>query len=185
MRTLTLLLLTTLIPATALADTPSAGKITPRQAKANLKLTSTAFTANQGIPAQYTCDGGEAAPPLTWSAVPGNTRSIALLVEDPDAPDGTFTHWLVTGIPSTTTSIAAGAGLPAGAAAAKNGKGDTGYTGPCPPSGRHRYVFHVYALETTIPAPATKDDFLASIQGHVLAEGQLIGMYQKTAAAHH
>jgi Raf kinase inhibitor-like YbhB/YbcL family protein len=179
MRTSTLLLLTTLFPATALAGNAH-GQITPRQAKANLKLTSTAFTANQAIPAQYTCDGSDSAPPLTWSAVPGNTRSIALLVEDPDAPDGTFTHWLVTGIPATATSLDTVAGLPSGAVAAKNGKGDTGYTGPCPPTGRHRYVFHVYALETTIPAPATKDDFLASIKGHVLAEGDLTGTYQKS-----
>jgi Raf kinase inhibitor-like YbhB/YbcL family protein len=170
-----------LLPATALAAPPTShGQITPRQAKANLKLTSTAFATNQAIPAQFTCDGSETAPPLTWSAVPGNTRSIALLVEDPDAPDGTFTHWLVTGIPATATSIASGAGLPSGSVAAKNGKGDTGYTGPCPPSGRHRYVFHVYALETTIPNPSTKEDFLASIKGHVLAEGELIGTYQKS-----
>lgn len=181
MRTLTLLLLTTLIPAAALAG-PGTGKITPRQAKADLKLTSTAFKANQQIPSEYTCDGSDTAPPLAWSAVPGNTRSLALLVEDPDAPDGTFTHWLVTGIAPTTDGITPGAGLPAGAVAAKNGKGDTGYTGPCPPSGRHHYAFHVYALETTIPTPATKDDFLAAIKGHVLAEGLLVGTYEKSGA---
>ena len=186
MRILPLLLLTTALPAIALADAPSthsgAGKPTPRQAKANLKVTSTAFAANQAIPSQYTCDGADSSPPVAWSAVPGNTRSLALLVEDPDAPDGTFTHWLVTGIAPTTTAITTGAGLPAGAVAAKNGKGDTGYTGPCPPSGRHHYYFHVYALETTIPAPATKEDFLGSIDGHVLAEGQLMATYQKSGA---
>jgi Raf kinase inhibitor-like YbhB/YbcL family protein len=175
-----------LVPAIALADAGKAPATTshsptPRMAKADLKLTSTAFTANQAIPSQYTCDGTAISPPVAWSAVPGNTRSVALLVEDPDAPDGTFTHWLITGIQPQTTSLAAGAALPQGAVAARNGKGDTGYTGPCPPSGRHRYVFHVYALETTIPSPVTKEDFLASVTGHVLAEGQLIGTYQKSA----
>ncbi|HET9627048.1 MAG TPA: YbhB/YbcL family Raf kinase inhibitor-like protein [Kofleriaceae bacterium] len=180
MRTLPLLLLTTLFPAAALA---APGKATPRMAKANLKVTSSAFAANQAIPAQYTCDGAATAPPVAWSAVPGNTRSVAILVEDPDAPDGTFTHWLVTGLGPQTTSLAAGAALPQGAVAAKNGKGDTGYSAPCPPTGLHHYVFHVYALETTIPAPSSKEDFLAAITGHVLAEGQLIGTYQKSGTA--
>jgi Raf kinase inhibitor-like YbhB/YbcL family protein len=115
--------------------------------------------------------------------VPKNARAIAVLVEDPDAPTGAFTHWLVTGIPGTITSLASGGALPEGAMVAKNGKGDTSYYGPCPPSGRHHYFFHVYALDTTIPGPATKEDFLASIHGHILAEGQLIGTVQKSATA--
>jgi Raf kinase inhibitor-like YbhB/YbcL family protein len=170
-------------PAGALADPAAPGQPAKlaRRAKATLKVTSSAFAANQAIPAEYTCDGTQASPPLTWSAVPKETRSIAVLVDDPDAPGGTFTHLLITGITPDTTALANGGALPAGAVAAKNGKGDVGYTPPCPPTGRHRYVFKVYALETTIPPPATKDDFMAAITGHVLADGQLIGTYQKTA----
>jgi len=150
---------------------------------AKLTVTSTAFSAHQPIPPEYTCDGAQASPPLAWSAVPDKTRSVAILVEDPDAPGGAFTHWLVTGLAPEIQQLTVGAALPAGAAVAKNGKGETGYVGPCPPDGQHRYHFHVYALETTIPAPGSKDDFLASIKGHVLAQGELIATYKKVALA--
>ncbi len=146
-------------------------------------MTSSAFGANGAIPSEYTCDGAQTTPPLTWSNVPKNTRAAAILIEDPDAPNGAFTHWLVTGIPPAITSLSSGGTLPEGAMVAKNGKGDTGYIGPCPPSGRHHYFFHVYALDTTIPGPATKEDFLSSINGHILAEGQLIATYQKSTAS--
>ena len=173
------------VPATALADTPAGSTAAParRITKTSLKVTSSAFAPTGTIPAAYTCDGAQTTPPLAWSNVPKDTRAVAILFEDPDAPSGAFTHWLVTGIAPATTSLAAGARLPEGAMVARNGKGDTTYFGPCPPGGRHRYFFHVYALDTTIPGPATKEDFLASIHGHVLAEGQLIGTYQKTVAA--
>jgi Raf kinase inhibitor-like YbhB/YbcL family protein len=172
-------------PVAALADSPANARPTAKQIKkTSLKVTSSAFAANGAIPADYTCDGAQTSPPLAWSNVPKNARAIAILVEDPDAPNGAFTHWLVTGIAPATTSLAAGAKLPEGAMQAKNGKGETGYSAPCPPGGRHRSFFHVYALDTTIPGPATKEDFLASIDGHVLAEGQLIGVYQKTVASH-
>jgi Raf kinase inhibitor-like YbhB/YbcL family protein len=171
-------------PVTALADSPAASRPTAKQVKkTSLKVTSSAFAPNGAIPADYTCDGAQTSPPLAWSNVPKNARALAILVEDPDAPNGAFTHWLVTGIAPATTSLAAGAKLPEGAMAARNGKGDTGYSAPCPPGGRHRYFFHVYALDTTIPGPATKEDFLASIDGHVLAEGQLIGVYEKSGAS--
>jgi Raf kinase inhibitor-like YbhB/YbcL family protein len=180
---LSLLFLAT-APTIALADAP-ASSATPakRITKTSLKVTSSAFAPNGAIPAEYTCDGAQTTPPVAWSNVPKNARSVAILVEDPDAPNGAFTHWLVTGIAPATTSLAAGGKLPEGAMVAKNGKGDTTYFGPCPPSGHHRYFFHVYALDTTIPGPATKEDFLASINGHILAEGQLIGTYRKTVAS--
>jgi len=180
---LSLLFLAT-APAIALAD-GSASSATPakRITKTSLKVTSSAFAPNGAIPAEYTCDGAQTTPPLAWSNVPKNTRAVAILVEDPDAPSGAFTHWLVTGIAPATTSLAAGGGLPEGAKTARNGKGDTTYFGPCPPGGRHRYFFHVYALDTTVPGPATKEDFLASINGHILAEGQLIGSYRKVVAS--
>ncbi|HMG56907.1 MAG TPA: YbhB/YbcL family Raf kinase inhibitor-like protein [Kofleriaceae bacterium] len=169
------------VPVSAVAEPPPANTAPAKRiTKTALKVTSSAFGANEAIPAEYTCDGAQKSPPLAWSNVPKNTRAVAILIEDPDAPSGAFTHWLVTGIPPATTSLAAGAPLKNGAAAAKNGKGDTGYSGPCPPSGRHHYFFHVYALDTTIPSPATKEDFSSSINGHVLAEGQLIGMYAKS-----
>jgi Raf kinase inhibitor-like YbhB/YbcL family protein len=171
------------IPAIVLAEPAAPSRPAPaRRAATALKVTSSAFAANQAIPSEYTCDGAQKSPPLAWSNVPKETRAIAILVEDPDAASGAFTHWLVTGIPSTIASLAAGATLPEGAMAARNGKGDTGYTGPCPPSGRHRYVFHVYALDTTVPGPGSKEDFLSSIDNHILAQGQLVGVYQKAAA---
>lgn len=181
MNTKLLTLLLAAVPMTALAEPAAPAKATAKPTA--LKVTSTAFTNNGAIPADYTCDGAQTTPPLSWSNVPKNARTVAVLVEDPDAPSGAFTHWLVTGIPATITSLSSGGALPEGAMVAKNGKGDTGYYGPCPPGGRHHYFFHVYALDTTIPGPATKEDFLSSIHGHILAEGQLIGTYQKSATA--
>jgi Raf kinase inhibitor-like YbhB/YbcL family protein len=167
----------------ALADNAAAKRQSlPKRAKQSLTVTSSAFHANEAIPPEYTCDGTQVPPPLSWSAPPKTTRSIAILVEDPDAPTGGFTHWLVTGLPPTTRSLPVGGTLPDGAVAGKNGKGDVGYSGPCPPTGRHHYHFHVYALETTIPAQASKDDLLAAIDGHILADGQLIGTYEKVTA---
>ncbi len=171
------------IPAIALAEPAAPSKPAPTKRPTALKVTSSAFSGNQAIPVEYTCDGAQKSPPLAWSNVPKQTRALAILAEDPDAPTGAFTHWLVTGIPPTTAALPAGGTLPEGAMAARNGKGDTGYTGPCPASGRHRYFFHVYALDTTVPAPGSKDDFLASIDNHILAQGQLIGVYQKPATA--
>lgn len=177
------------LPAVALADQP-AGSTTPtdktKLAKRSikpLKVTSSAFKANAAIPAEYTCDGASTPLPIAWSAVPKTTRSVAVLIDDPDAPGGSFTHWLVTSIPPSETQLPQGGVLPTGAVAAKNGKGDAGYAGPCPPTGRHHYHIHVYALETTIPAPGSKDDFQSTIDGHVLAEGELVGTYQKTGTA--
>jgi Raf kinase inhibitor-like YbhB/YbcL family protein len=155
-------------PATASDDAPV------------LHVSSSAFGANQEIPPKYTCDGTQTTPPLAWSRVPAGTQSVAILVEDPDAPGGMFTHWLVTGIAPTTTALAGGAALPQGATAARNGKGRMGYDGPCPPHGRHRYVFRVFALDTAIPPPKDRDALLSAIHGHVLAEGRLIGGYERT-----
>lgn len=145
-----------------------------------LEVTSSAFSANQALPPKYTCDGTQTTPPLAWSRVPAGTQSIAILVEDPDAPGGLFTHWLVTGIAPTTTALGAGAALPQGATAARNGKGRLGYDGPCPPHGRHRYVFRVFALDTAVPPPRDRDAFLSAIHGHILAEARLVGTYQRT-----
>ncbi len=144
-----------------------------------LQVTSPAFRADEAIPPEYTCDGRSITPPLAWSTVPSNTRSIAVLVEDPDASRGSFTHWLVTGIPPTTTALSKDDKLPDGAMVGRNGKGVFGYTGPCPSSGRHHYYLRVYALDMEIARPESRSVFLAAIDGHVLAEGELVGTYQK------
>jgi len=171
-------LLGSLAPAIALADTPKRASKTP----ASLEVTSPAFENNDAIPSEFTCDGAEVAPPLTWSRVPAGTKSIAILVDDPDAPTGKFTHLLVTGLPPTTTALERGATLPEGAVASKNDKGRTGYAGPCPPSGRHRYEFHVYALDVALPKAMTRTELTSAVEGHILATGRLVGTYDRQPA---
>jgi Raf kinase inhibitor-like YbhB/YbcL family protein len=151
-------------------------------AKGSLTVTSSAFKANEAIPSEYTCDGAEKSPPLSWSNVPAGAKSIAILVDDPDAPMGTFTHWIVTNIPPSETSLSAAGSLPQGATSAKNDKGASGYAGPCPPSGKHHYHFHVYALDTTIAKPSGRAAFLKAIDGHVLADGELVATYERQGA---
>lgn len=153
----------------------------PAWANTNHKLTVTsdAFKANEAIPSEYTCDGAEKTPSLSWSNVPSDAKSIAILVEDPDAPKGTFTHWMVTNIPPTETSLSSSGTLPQGATAAKNDKGATGYAGPCPPTGTHHYHFRVYALDKTIAEPTSRADFMKEIKGHVVAQGELVGTYMR------
>jgi Raf kinase inhibitor-like YbhB/YbcL family protein len=168
MRTPIILFISTL-SAGALADT--AGK---------LEVTSQAFAEGESIPSEFTCDSTQSSPPLAWSGIPKDTKSVAILVEDPDAPKGTVTHWLVTGLSPTTTSLDAAAPLPAGAIAGKNEKGVAGYMGPCPPTGRHHYHFRVFALDATLTAK-TRATFLPAITGHVLASGELVGTYEKQA----
>jgi Raf kinase inhibitor-like YbhB/YbcL family protein len=162
-----------LAPAVALAGGPTTSVAT------KLTVTSSAFKASEAIPPEFACDGTSKIPPLAWSAVPRTAKTIAIFVDDPDAPAGTFTHWLVTNLPATTTSIPKGGALPAGAVVGKNGKGTEGYTPPCPPTGRHRYVFHVFALDQAIAAPADKAALTTAMAGHLVASGELLGTYQK------
>ena len=158
------------------------------EAAVMLKLVSPAFAAGQSIPRTYTCEGEDRSPPLAWSGVPAAAKSLALIVDDPDAPDPaaprmTWVHWVVYNSPPQTTSLAEGAssgGLPAGAAEARNDFGRLRYGGPCPPIGRHRYFHKLYALDTVIAGqPADKAALEAAMRGHVLAEAQLMGTYQK------
>ncbi|MDX2088374.1 MAG: YbhB/YbcL family Raf kinase inhibitor-like protein [Kofleriaceae bacterium] len=169
MRPLTTFLTTACMTASVHAGAPS-----------SLSVTSSAFSANGEIPSEHTCDGAQLSPPLAWSTPPAGTKSIAVLVDDPDAPRGAFTHWIVTGLPATTTSLAAGAKLPSGAITGKNDFGATGWGGPCPPRGRHRYVFHVYALDIPLAKALTPAQFKSAIADHVLAAGELVGTYQRT-----
>lgn len=149
-------------------------------AREQLTVTSPAFSANGAIPSEFTCTGAGKSPPLSWSNVPPNTQSIAILVDDADAPKGAFTHWLVTNIPPHETSISEGGQLPQGALAGMNSNDSQGYAPICPPSGTHRYRFHVFALDRIMPKPTTRNAFGTQIKGHVLAEGELIGTYTKS-----
>ena len=155
----------------------------------SLTITSSAFSPNAAIPATYTCEGNDVSPPLAWSGVPAGTKSLALIVDDPDAPDPaapktTWVHWVLYDIPPAATGLPEGvqaAALPPGTREARNDFGRTSYGGPCPPIGRHRYFFKLYALDTTLAAKASagKAALEAAMKGHVLAEATLMGTYQK------
>lgn len=150
-----------------------------------LELRSTAFTEGQPIPATYTCDGNDLSPPLAWSGAPAGTKSFALIADDPDAPRGTWVHWVVWNIPATSTglpeNVARKPQLPDGTRQGISDSMSTGYGSPCPPSGTHRYFFKVYALDgfLELPAAATKLQLEAAMKGRVLAEAQLMGTYTR------
>ena len=147
-------------------------------------ITSPAFTHQGMIPARHTCDGPDTSPPLAWSGVPPGAKSLALIVDDPDAPDPaaprrTWVHWVLYNVPPTTSGLPEGE-TPAGALQGINDAHDPGYGGPCPPIGRHRYFFKLYALDTMLPdlKRPTKAALEKAMQGHVLAQAELIGLYQ-------
>ncbi|MFP4385171.1 MAG: YbhB/YbcL family Raf kinase inhibitor-like protein [Spirochaetia bacterium] len=150
-----------------------------------MDITSTAFQAEGMIPQKYTCDGENISPALTWSEVPEGTESFALIADDPDAPGRTFVHWVIYNIPSGTTelpeSVPNEETVLDGAEQGRNSSRKTGYMGPCPPSGTHRYFFKLYALDTTVEGGPglSKSDLIDKIKGHVLAEGQLLGKYKR------
>ncbi len=153
--------------------------------KMTIKVTSSAFEQGGMIPAKYTCDGQNISPPLKFEMVPEGIKSIALICDDPDAPIGTFVHWVLFNLPADTKELAenipSGETLKNGARQGKTDFGKTGYGGPCPPSGTHRYFFKVYALDNTIDASVVtnKKQLLAAMEGHVIAEGQLMGKYKR------
>jgi Raf kinase inhibitor-like YbhB/YbcL family protein len=149
-----------------------------------IELNSTAFGEGETIPKQYTGDGKDVAPPLRWSDPPQGTKSFALVCDDPDAPRGIWVHWVLFNLPGDRReldeAVPAQRELAGGAKQGKNDFGKLGYGGPAPPRGKpHRYFFKLYALDTLLdlPAGAPKDQLLAAMQGHVLAEGQLMGRY--------
>ena len=150
-----------------------------------LKITSSAFEDGGLIPAKYTCDGADVSPPLQWDAVPEGTRSIALICDDPDAPMGTWVHWVLFNLPSDAKELAENIPteetLPNGAKQGVNDFGRVGYGGPCPPGGTHRYFFKIYALDTEVglQAGADKRRLLKTMEGHILGQGQLIGKYKR------
>lgn len=146
-----------------------------------LKITSPAFSEGQPIPKRFTCDGANASPPLEWSGVPAGAKALALIVDDPDAPSGLFTHWIVVNLPPETKSLPEAAkALPAGSGQGINDFGKEGYGGPCPPKGRHRYFFHLYALDAHYPdAKPSRSQVDGFLRKHTLAQGSLMGTYQR------
>jgi Raf kinase inhibitor-like YbhB/YbcL family protein len=158
---------------------------------AELKITSSAFAQDASIPARHTCEGDDVSPPLAWSGMPANAKTIALIVDDPDAPDPAkpqrvYVHWVVYNIPVIVSALSENAskkGMPKGAVQGKNDWGKPEYGGPCPPIGRHRYFFKLYALDTELTGlgAATKPELERAMQGRIVASGELMGTYQKAA----
>ena len=150
-----------------------------------LALTSSAFTHNGEIPKTHTCDGVDTSPALAWSGVPANAKSLALIVDDPDAPDPkapkmVYVHWVVYDIPASSSGIGEGSALPSGSREGTNDWKNEGWGGPCPPIGRHRYFFKLYALDTTLgdKGAMTKAELEAAMKGHIVEQTELMGTYQ-------
>src|SRR5882724_7980046 len=157
--------------------------------KAEIKLTSSAFSEGQPIPRAYTCDGVNISPPLEWSGVPKTARTIAIVCDDPDAPDapgGAWVHWVLYNLPADNIgmveNLPATESLKAGGFQGKNDFDKIGYGGPCPPSGTaHRYFFKIYALDSELPlrAGATRAELMKAMEGHIVVQGQLMGTYRR------
>ncbi len=146
----------------------------------DMKITSPAFADKRAIPPRFTCDGQDMNPALAFGAPPIGTRSLALIVDDPDAPVGIWVHWVVWNIPPQTREIRENS-VPAGAVQGLNDWKRNRYGGPCPPSGTHRYFFKLYALDTTLdlPATTTKKALERAMDGHILGSGELMGTYRR------
>jgi Raf kinase inhibitor-like YbhB/YbcL family protein len=167
-------------------ERPAAGK---GESAMSIQTTSAAFMPNEEIPKQYTCDGKDVSPPLGWSDLPADTKSLVLIVDDPDAPDPaapkmTWVHWVLYNIPPTATGLPEGVksqDLPGGTKEGLNDWKRTGYGGPCPPIGRHRYFHKLYALDTVLPdmGRPTKAKLETAMEGHILGKAELIGTYQR------
>jgi Raf kinase inhibitor-like YbhB/YbcL family protein len=163
----------------------SSGVANAVEVEMSIVVTSTAFTEGKPIPSTYTCDGRDLSPPLAWTDPPAGTKSFALINDDPDAPMGTWVHWVVYNLPPSVRQLPeafpADKERPDGTRQGRTDFGRIGYGGPCPPSGTHRYVFTLYALDTVLSlAPgATKAAVEAAMQGHILAQAQLIGTYRR------
>jgi Raf kinase inhibitor-like YbhB/YbcL family protein len=156
------------------------------EAPTSITVTSPVFQQGGSIPAKYTCDGSDISPPLKWGGAPAGTKSFALICDDPDAPAGTWVHWVLFNIRANVSELGekleANGTLPGGAIQGTNSFSKIGYGGPCPPSGKaHRYFFKLYALDTEIALKpgATKPELLRAMEKHILAQGQLMGAYQR------
>lgn len=151
-------------------------------------LRSPSFHHGREIPAEHTCQGADTSPPLEWSGLPAGTRSLALIIDDPDAPDPAaprrvWVHWVLYNLPATSTGLAAGvSSLPGGTRVGLNDSQDAAYGGPCPPIGRHRYFHKLYALDVVLPdlGQPTRKELEIAMAGHVLGQAELMGTYQKS-----
>ena len=154
-------------------------------AAGTIQVTSTVFQQEGMIPKKYTCSGRNISPPLAWSGVPKEAKSIALIMDDPDAPGRTYVHWVVFNMPPGTSGlpekVSRGKTIPSGGQQGITTNRKNGYLGPCPPSGTHRYYFKLYALDTmlNLKSGATKSQLLKAMEGHVIGQGQLMGRYKK------
>jgi Raf kinase inhibitor-like YbhB/YbcL family protein len=150
-----------------------------------LEVHSSAFGEGDRIPSDFTCDGADMSPPIEWAGLPAQVRSIAIIADDPDARSGDWVHWLVYDLPPSLVQLPAGIPkgekLSVGGSQGRTDFGQTGYGGPCPPGGEHRYFFKVYALDAMLRLRpgATKKELLKAMQGHILAEGVLMGTYER------
>ena len=150
-----------------------------------MKLTSSAFSGNSPIPVKYTCKGADLSPALNWTDPPAGTKSFALIMDDTDAPMGTWVHWVLFNLPTTSRGLPEGVpttpSLKGGGVQGRTSARSTGYHGPCPPSGTHRYYFKLYALDITLALDSTADKaaLLEAMEGHILAEGELMGTFSK------
>jgi len=161
--------------------------VAPRPLAGTLKIASPAFAHEGAIPARYTCDGDDVSPPLSWSGAPPGTKSLALIIDDPDAPDPAapriiWVHWALYDIPPTSAGLAEGVtSLPEGTREGRNDWGRTGYGGPCPPIGRHRYRHTLHALDVVLPdlGSPTRAELDRALEGHVIDRAVLTGTYQK------
>ncbi|HIB60306.1 MAG TPA: YbhB/YbcL family Raf kinase inhibitor-like protein [Candidatus Marinimicrobia bacterium] len=148
-----------------------------------MKITSSAFSDGALIPIKYTCDGDDISPPLVWSDIPENTASFVLINDDPDAPVGTWDHWILFNLEGKTTELAENVDLSklAGVQLGRNSWRQNDYGGPCPPYGTHRYFFKLYALDMKLdlPAGSSKQDIKKAMAGHILAEAELLGRYKR------
>ncbi len=145
-------------------------------------ITSTAFEHNNVIPGQFTCDGKDISPKLSWTGIPAGTKSLALIMDDPDAPMGTWDHWVLFNIPPHISELKENIkSLPEGTIEGRNSWNNTGYGGPCPPDREHRYFFKLYALDSilSIVNGVTKEELEATMQGHIIAECEMLGRYNR------
>lgn len=180
---ITILLASCASPATTTPDRTNL--VTTTEPNMSIELKSDVLTHAGPIPAQYTCTGSDVSPALTWSEPPAGTQSFALIMDDPDAPAGTWVHWVLFNIPASARGLAeaipVGETLPDGSMQGRNSSGELGYNGPCPPSGTHRYFFKLYALDEMLglSAGADKGELLKAMEGHILAQGELMGTFSR------
>jgi Raf kinase inhibitor-like YbhB/YbcL family protein len=182
---LPILLLMVLVLSACSRQSPPSTNEGGKQPEMKINITSSAFQDGGLIPSKYTCDGADVSPPLQWSGIPQDTKFLALICDDPDAPAKTWVHWVVYDLPPNIAQLPEAVpdteSLAAGGKQGRNDFGKIGYGGPCPPGGTHRYFFKLYALasQTSLQPGATKEQLLKAIEGKVLGQGQLMGTYKR------